>query len=113
MKLDPETVAEQADLFAIAEAQAEKDLELLRALNARKDNEQEPFVITTDDTEATEESIIEPRVPMNRAERRQQVKLYALLLREGEKQRPYVAPTVIPKSKRRRKPGRKGRLAHA
>jgi hypothetical protein len=50
---------------------------------------------------------------MNRAERRQQVKLYALLLRETEKQTPVVNPTIIPKSKRRRKGSGNKRLNYA
>jgi len=55
--------------------------------------EQEPITITTDEV---------PHV-MNRAERRSQVKLYALLLRESNKQQPVVNATIIPKNKRRPK----------
>jgi hypothetical protein len=90
--LDPE-------VMAVAQAQAEKDLELLAALQARKEEgleEQEPFTITTD----------EPvRVPLNRAERRAQVKLYAAILASTERQTPIVNPTIIPRRERRRKKG--------
>lgn len=89
--LDPE-------VMAVAEAQAAKDLELLQALNARKAEaqEQEPITITTDEPQ---------RVPLNRAERRAQVKLYATILASTERQVPVVNPTIIPRRERRRRKG--------
>jgi hypothetical protein len=60
--------------------------------------EQEAFTITTD-----------VRVPMNRAERRAQVRMYAKVLAESERQRPIVNPTIIPRQTRR---ANRSRRAH-
>jgi hypothetical protein len=85
---------------ALAEAQAEKDREFLDALRKKQVSE----VIL--DEAATAESVadavaVAQRQPMNRAERRAQVKQYAAILAFGNKQTPVVNPTIIPKSARR------------
>lgn len=102
MEAEESAAAVSDDVMAVAVAQAEKDIALLEQLNAKRAEakaEQEPITITTDDPDLME------RKPMNRAERRQQVKLYAMLLRETEKQQPIVNPTIVPKAARRRKKG--------
>lgn len=79
----------------LAEAQAAKDAELMASLKAKRGAPQpmqEPITITTD-----------ARPKMNRAERRQQVKLYAMVLAGTEKQTPVRNPTIIPRSQRRRR----------
>lgn len=54
-------------------------------------------------TEVPDEEPVITRVPMNRSERRAQVKQYARMLALTERQRPVVNPTIRPKSKRRRR----------
>lgn len=111
---DPQTPDEQAAVAQAAnDAAVWAKLEEERKARLAARAEQQPIVIETDDVDADEESIIEPRIPMNRAERRQQVRMYAALLAASEKQTPVVNPTIIPKSKRRRRAGQKGRLQHA
>lgn len=83
---------------AIAEAQAAKDREFLEALKARPSAPIEEVVEAID--------LTPPK--MNRAQRRERVKLYAMVLAEAERQAPFVADTIIPRSaRRRRKAGRK------
>lgn len=112
---DPELT--EAEVKAVQDAVVMANLKAQAAerVAARKariaaGEEQEPFVVATDDPDF---SVEEKRVPLNRAQRRQQVKLYALLLRETEKQTPVRNSTIIPRSQRRRRAGQKGRLAHA
>lgn len=106
--MQPTSITPEA--IAAAEEQAAKDGALLAQLNEARQKarearaeepEQEPFTITTD------------RVPLNRAQRRAQVRQYASLLAATERQTPIVHPTIIPRSKRRRRPGQHGRLQHA
>jgi hypothetical protein len=88
---------ENTDAQAIAVEQAAKDAALMVELQARpKAPKPEPV-----------------HVPMNRKERRSQVKFYARMLAETERQTPVVNATIIPRSQRRRRPGQKGRLQHA
>lgn len=125
----PETAASTPteEALAVAQAQAAKDLELLQAVNAAraKVKEQEPITINgkvahhIDESgvpvdedgfplELTEVPDAEPvvtRMPMNRADRRAQVKLYARILAETERQTPVVNPTIIPRSQRRKRKG--------
>lgn len=42
------------------------------------------------------------RNPMNRAERRAQVKVYAAVLAMSERQTPVINPTIVPRAQRRR-----------
>lgn len=91
--------APQTDAIPLTpEALAAKDAELLSALQQRT---QERMSVTTDQPE----KVLEPKVPMNRAQRRQQVALYARVLAETERQTPTVHPTIVPKAKRRRRKG--------
>lgn len=88
---------EETDIQRIrarAEEQAAADMALLVKLQERDgaQPEQEPINVVTPE-----------RMPMNRAERRQQVALYARVLADSERQAPVVNPTIIPKSKRRRR----------
>jgi hypothetical protein len=56
--------------------------------------------------ESVADAVVEPkRAPMNRAERRAQVAMYARILAAQERQTPIVNPTIIPKAKRRRHKG--------
>jgi hypothetical protein len=111
----------------LAEAQAAKDLALLQELNARRAKAKEQEAITLNGkavhhidesgaavdedglplelTEVPDEEPEPVRMPMNRAERRKQVKLYAMVLAATERQTPIVNPTIIPRAKRRRQKG--------
>jgi len=97
------TVAELEDaMLALAQAQAKKDADLMASLQERDKDQPKPI---------RPEPV--KRVPLNRAQRRAQVKQYARLLTLTERQEPVVNPTIIPKAKRRRRPGQHGRLQHA
>lgn len=100
-RLEARKAALSAEEVDVAERWAEfsKDLPSAEGVVDLDAAEQEPMVITTDNPDLMEER----RIPMNRAQRRQQVRLYAMLLANTERQRPVVNPTIIPKSKRRRK----------
>lgn len=118
----------------IAEAQAAKDAELAATLKRKraskavladvKTAEDAVFTINGAEFDHIDESGVpvdkdgfpleltevpdaEPivRQPMNRAERRAQVKQYAAILALTERQRPIVNPTIIPKADRRRRKG--------
>lgn len=78
--------------LALAQAQADKDLDLLAAASAKaREKRVEPEPVT--------------ERHMNRAERRAQVKYYAKLLAETERQEPIRNATIIPRAKRRRQKG--------
>lgn len=94
---------------AIAEAQASEDAAIMAALQARTEalrakRAEHADAILADVAEGEEKSlpVVKPQ-PMNRAERRAQVKFYATVLAQGNKQVPYVDPTIRPKSQRRRR----------
>lgn len=95
------------DAESIAKEQAAKDAALLEALRQKFEEENEPdvpVVITSPDVaEEAEEAGLITRMPMNRAERRQQVKLYAMVLAGTERQTPIRNPTIIPRRERRRR----------
>lgn len=102
------------DVMALAEAQALKDAELMAALAERKAaKKSEASGLILDAVADAEEKHARPapvKVPMNRAQRRAQVKFYAKLLAETERQTPIVNPTIIPKSARRQR--KNSRYAH-
>jgi hypothetical protein len=81
---------------ALAEAQAEKDREFLADLRKKQVSE-----VILDETSTAENVAAAIRQPMNRAERRAQVKQYATILAYGNRQRPVINPTIIPKADRR------------
>jgi hypothetical protein len=89
---------------AAAIAAAEDDLALLAALRER---EEERAAMTDEEREelagSTFASASEALRPMNRAERRQAVKAYAAAIDRLPKARPLVNPTIVPKSKRRKR----------
>lgn len=95
----------EALLLDLAEKQAAKDRELLAQLQSRP--QQEPIEVVTDH-EVDDDGVpmSEPRRPLNRAQRRQLVRNYADLLKlTSPPQVPVRNPTIIPKSKRRRRKG--------
>lgn len=102
MQDQPLTQSDLSDAaLALAQAQAKKDADLMEALKDRP----KPKVI--------EAVAATPRILMNRAQRRAQVKAYSRVLAMTERQVPVVNPTIVPKSKRRRQPGQRGSLQHA
>jgi len=86
--------------FAIAEEQAALDRAYLDAL--RKRQVSEVILDEVAEYEGDDPKVFTP-MPMNRAQRRQRVKVYAALLASTERQVPFVHPTTVPKSKRRRR----------
>lgn len=96
------------EVLEAAQRQADADKELLAQLQARTAEldaaKQEAMTIVTDH-EVDEDDVPVRRPTMNRAQRRQQVRFYAQLLAETEKQAPYVNPTIIPRASRRRRKG--------
>lgn len=89
---------------ALALAAAEDDLALLNALRKR---EEERESMTEEEREslagATFATASEALRPLNRAERRQAVAAYATALSRLPRARPVVNPTIVPKSKRRKR----------
>ena len=101
-----EPIEVTTDVMALAEAQALKDAELLAALQERKREVKERILAEVGEAEAAAPAPAAPvRIPMNRAQRRAQVRMYARLLAATERQQPVVNPTIIPKSARRRRKG--------
>lgn len=107
----PEALAIDPEVMAVAEAQAAKDRDLVAHLADLKtateqvrDTRQE--VIDVEENEDIEPA---PRYVMNRRERRQQVQFYANLLAQTERQVPTRNATIIPRSERRRQKQQRSR----
>jgi len=96
----PDPVLLDEDVQARAEAMAAEDRKLLDMLKEQTAEWREKNRPTPEP---------EPVVHLNRAERRTQVKMYAQLLAETEKQTPVRNATIIPRAARRR---RKAHRAH-
>lgn len=96
MAADAPVVADEA--MAVAEALAAKDRELLANLKDLR------AAVQVAEQGKDEDRPVEPtRMPMNRHQRRQRVAQYAAVLAASERQAPVVNPTIIPRSKRRRR----------
>lgn len=104
------------EVMTLAEAQAAKDAALMSALIDRRKRAKSPAKAIVADVAAAEDEadhpqpVAAPRIPLNRAQRRAQVKQYARILALTERQVPVVNPTIIPKSARRRR--KNSRYAH-
>lgn len=84
---------------AIAEQRAAEDRAMLEELRQKFEAVEDPL----DNELAMAEALAAPPRKMNRAERRQMVRLYAMTLSREEHSAPAVNATIVPRSKRRQR----------
>lgn len=96
-------ISEEAHAMAVEAAQ--KDAALMADLQEKRRIAKEQVLdLVAEGEDAAEQeafTVNTGHVPMNRAQRRAQVKFYAAMLAETERQTPVVNPTIVPKSARR------------